>query len=356
MRIAFLGDISFNDAYIGLYEKGADPFKKVSSKLAGCDFVVGNLECLSAGDEGENEFKKPRLKTTTGTLNLLKNLKISAVTLAHNHVYDNLKDGFVKTVSFLESQKIRYMGAGLTTTEATRPLLMEQNDLKICLLSYVHPDTNPDLPAECPIHLNLYDPELISGEIVRYKHEGYFVILILHWGGKFEGGLYPDRYQPDHARRFVGDGADLIIGHHSHTLQPVEQISGKWVFYSLGNFCFADILFEGKVRNMSRTRFRESVIPIIELRRDMTYSVDLMSIKNVSLEIVEKDFVLRKLRRRNFIQGMIIRIPLLWYIYKVNYRVISPIWQQLMRKDEDKSLLQRILRLNIIKIRSLLKL
>jgi len=356
MRIAFLGDISFNDAYNEWHEKGLDPFKKVGPKLAGCDFVVGNLECLSEGDAGENVLKKPRLKTKTGTLNYLKDLNVSAVTLAHNHVYDNLEDGFVKTIAFLESQKIRYMGAGLSAEEAMQPLLLERQELKICMLSCVHPDTNPDLPADCPIHLNLYNHERISGEIARYKKEGYFVILLLHWGGKFEGGLYPDRYQTKQARGFVKDGADLIIGHHSHTLQPVEQISGKWVFYSLGNFCFADILFEGKVRNMSLTRYRESVIPIIELQRDQTYTVDLVPIRNESLEVVENGHVLRKLRRRNFIQGMINRIPVLWRFYTLNYRIIAPIWKQLLRKDEQKSLVRRLLGLNFKKIKSLLKL
>ena len=356
MRIAFLGDISFNDAYNELYEKGLDPFKKVSPMLEKCDFVVGNLECLSEGDEGENVLKRPRLKTQTKTLNYLRNLNVSAVTLAHNHVYDNLEDGFIKTVSFLESQKIRYMGAGLSAEEATKPLFLERHDLKICMLSCVHPDTHPDLPADCPIHLNLYNQERISGEIARYKDEGYFVILILHWGGKFEGGLYPDRYQTIQARQFVKDGADLIIGHHSHTLQPAKQISGNWIFYSLGNFCFADILFEGKVRNMSRTRYRETVIPIVELNTDQTYSVDLVPIKNESFEVVENRDVLRKLRRRNFIQGTINRIPLLWHIYRLNYRVIAPIWVQLMRKDEDKSLFRRVLGLNVKKIKTLLKL
>ncbi len=223
------------------------------------------------------------------------------------------------------------------------------------MLSSVHPDTNPDLPADCPIHLNLYNRERISEEIRRYKDEGYFVILIFHWGGRFEGGLYPDRYQTRHTRHFVEDGADLIIGHHSHTLQPVQQRSGKWIFYSLGNFCFADILFEGKVRNMSKIRYRESVIPIIELNQDQTYSVELIPIRNESLEVVEKSSVLRKLRRRNFVQGMISKIPVLWHIYQLNYRVIAPIWTQLTRKDEDKSLFRRLLGLNFKKIKSLLK-
>ena len=105
MRIAFLGDISFNDAYNDLYERGVDPFLKISPTLADCDMVVGNLECLSEGDQGENLLKKPRLKAKTATLNYLKSLNISAVTLAHNHVYDNLEDGFTRTISFLDAKK-----------------------------------------------------------------------------------------------------------------------------------------------------------------------------------------------------------------------------------------------------------
>ena len=53
-----------------------------------------------------------------------------------------------------------------------------------------------------PHTLEPFDQDRLSGEIIRYKKEGYFVILILHWGGKFEGGLYPDRYQTKHARQF----------------------------------------------------------------------------------------------------------------------------------------------------------
>ncbi len=107
---------------------------------------------------------------------------------------------------------------------------------------------------------------------------------------------------------------------------------------------------------MSRTRYRESVIPIIELHSDLTYSLDLLPIRNESLEIVENGLVLKKLRRRSFIQVMIQKIPLLWQLYLIYYRIIAPICQQLKRKDEEKSLLHRILGLNIKKIKSLLKL
>jgi len=33
-------------------------------------------------------------------------------------------------------------------------------------------------------------------------------------------------------------GADLVIGHHPHVVQPYEKYKNGWIFYSLGNFVF----------------------------------------------------------------------------------------------------------------------
>ena len=355
MKIAFLGDISFNDAYIRLYREGINPFARIGKKLDGCDLVVGNLECLMEGDQGEYERKKPRLKTSPETLNYLNHLHVSAVTLAHNHVFDNLKDGFEKTIAFLKDHQIIYLGAGLSGERAQKPLLIERDGNKICMLSYLHADTHPNLEPDCPVHLNHYDPVRISHEIRTHKQKGFLVILLLHWGGKFEGGLYPDRYQTEDARSFVNAGADLIIGHHTHTLQPFERISDRWVFYSLGNFCFADIVFEGKVRDMSRKRSRESVIPVVTVRENAAYTVELWPIRNSSLEITEDRGVLRRLKRRSSIHGLMQRLSLLWYFYAATFRWIFPVWEQLIRKDKEKSLFKRILGLNLHKLKSLFK-
>ncbi|HDS07612.1 MAG TPA: CapA family protein [Bacteroides sp.] len=355
MKIAFLGDISFNDAYIPLYREGVDPFPEIGRKLAGCNLVVGNLECLSEGDQGEYEPKKPRLKTTRETLNFLKKLHVSAVTLAHNHVYDNLKDGFEKTVSFLEENNMAYLGAGLTRERAGQPLKLDRGGKKICMLSYLHEDTHPNLQPDCPVHVNRYDPERISRDIRLCRSEGFGVILLLHWGGRFEGGLYPDRYQRADARKFIRAGAGLVIGHHTHTLQPAEKIDGRWVFYSLGNFCFADIHFEGRIREMSRLRFRESVIPVVTIQEDAPWSMELWPVRNVSLEIKEAPGVLKKLKRRSTMHRMMMRLPILWILYRTWYRWVGPVWEQLIRKDREKTLIRRIFGLNLQKIKSLFK-
>lgn len=71
----------------------------------------------------------------------------------------------------------------------------------------------------------------------RLKEEGADLILACcHWG--VEGEYTPEDYQKALGRKCIDWGADLVIGHHPHVLQGVEEYQGKYIVYSLGNFCF----------------------------------------------------------------------------------------------------------------------
>ena len=61
-------------------------------------------------------------------------------------------------------------------------------------------------------------------------------------GGDTDYGFLPSKEQTIDARLFIDAGADCIIGHHAHCIQPIETYKGKPVFYCLGNFCFDDII------------------------------------------------------------------------------------------------------------------
>lgn len=111
MKLAFLGDISLNDDYIDLYNNGENPFEEVEPYLKKHDLVVGNLECMSMGSNGENFLKFPCIRTTYKTLNYLRNLNLKIACLAHNHVYDHLESGFEVTTNFLKENNIEYIGA-----------------------------------------------------------------------------------------------------------------------------------------------------------------------------------------------------------------------------------------------------
>jgi poly-gamma-glutamate capsule biosynthesis protein CapA/YwtB (metallophosphatase superfamily) len=59
---------------------------------------------------------------------------------------------------------------------------------------------------------------------------------MVHWGIPYERSpLEEDRAK---ARRFIDLGADAVIGHHPHILQPIEIYKGRPILYSVGNFAF----------------------------------------------------------------------------------------------------------------------
>lgn len=44
----------------------------------------------------------------------------------------------------------------------------------------------------------------------------------MHWGNEYE--LYPSPLILDVARKVASLGADIILGHHSHIVQPAEML------------------------------------------------------------------------------------------------------------------------------------
>lgn len=323
IEISFLGDISLNDKYNVLYKNREKPFNKIEPFLNKSDLVIGNLECLSKGENGENLLKTPRLKTNTETLNYLKGLNIGLVTLAHNHIYDNLLDGYNRTIQFLDKNNIMHLGSGLSEKDASEPILKEICGIRFCFLNYVAHDTNPGLPADAEVYLNWFDEIKVIKDVKKYKNQVDYFILLLHWGGKLEGGYYPDFNQPEIAHHFIDAGVDLIVGGHSHTLQPYEIYKGKYIFYSLGNFCFSNIYSDGRIKEIDMKKGTESII-LNALFNKNSYSVEMIPVRNKNLYLEFDEVVLEKYRKRILHFKIIKKIKILWEIYYLKFRYIDP--------------------------------
>ena len=71
------------------------------------------------------------------------------------------------------------------------------------------------------------------------------IIVLIHWGTEYS--LKSSPAQQSLAHQLIDAGADLIIGHHPHVVQDIEQYNDKLIFYSLGNFIF-DQYFSNEVQ------------------------------------------------------------------------------------------------------------
>lgn len=330
MKITFIGDISLNDDYIDLYKENANPFTNLKPFLSSKNYNVGNLECMAKGEKGENILKKPRLTTTLSTLNYLKELNLNLVTLAQNHVYDHLEDGYDKTINFLEENKINYMGSGKSPEAAKQIKIIEREGIKIGILNYITSDTNPDLPIDSKVFLNTFHQETCIDDLVSIKEDVDFRIVILHWGGRVEGGLYPDFNQPSLAKKIIDSGADLVIGHHSHTIQPYEIYKGKYIFYSLGNFCFSDYTFNGEFNPMPKRRNITLILDVNFSKKNYTIHLNFFKNNKTSFSPLIYE---RKLKYRNLIFKIVSKFKPIWYVYFFNLKFILPFIHFSQRKD-----------------------
>ncbi len=284
ISVFFLGDISLNDNYIELYKRGEKPFEKISDILNNSDLVVGNLECFSDSQEGENLLKKPRLKTKLETLNYLKDINLGLACLANNHFYDNLEEGFKKTIEFLSYNNINYIGASINGSEG-QPFIFEKNGISIAILNYVSQDTNPNLPYDAKVRPNWFYLKKVEEDITKLKDKVDYIIVYPHWGGRMEDAKLPDRELIPIAHKIIDAGADIIIGHHTHTIQPYEIYKGRYIFYNIGNFCSSDLIIDDKISYLDRKRNLKGLIILVQFSNN-SINIKPMNIINKNNKII----------------------------------------------------------------------
>lgn len=178
-------------------------------------------------------------------VNVLPDNGIDAVCLENNHVMDHGEEGFEETKSTLQS-------AGIVYSTSDEYGVFTVKDIQIAMISYLCIDR-----YDKPIggYDNLYDK--VAADIQNLKEKYPIVIVSFHWGNELD--YEPTRNQIKMGRLAVDSGASLVVGHHSHRMNPIEQYKGVYICYSLGNFCFAG---NKKPKDMNsfifQTRFRVS--------------------------------------------------------------------------------------------------
>jgi poly-gamma-glutamate synthesis protein (capsule biosynthesis protein) len=92
------------------------------------------------------------------------------------------------------------------------------------------------------------------------------VIVIIHWGVELD--TQPRSEQVAEAHRFIAAGADIILGSHSHRLQPMSTVDGHPVFWGLGNFVWPHLSDEGSTTAVAEVTvgpkggFQSRLIPV----------------------------------------------------------------------------------------------
>ena len=158
-----------------------------------------------------------------------------------NHSLDKGTKGIKNTLKIWEQYpEVLYTGVFNSQEERNKIPTIERNGIVFSLLSYTY-GTNGIKP-EAPYQVNYFDKKLIENDIKKAKKESDVVLVSAHWGEEHE--FEPNQFQKGYAQLFADLGVDVVIGTHSHTIQPIEWVKGEkgnktLVAYSLGNFLAA---------------------------------------------------------------------------------------------------------------------
>lgn len=181
------------------------------------DLSTVNLE-TTLTEATEKAVKKFRFKGDPAYAQILTMGGIEAVNLANNHIYDYLQQGYDDTRKNLEKEKVGYFGYD-------HQFETEIKGVKVGALGYEGWQDSTEVR------------EQVEGDIQKLRQDGVEIIVVhFHWG--VERSYVPEESQKTLARFTVDTGADLVVGHHPHVVQGIEEYNDKFIVYSLGNFMF----------------------------------------------------------------------------------------------------------------------
>ena len=192
---------------------------------------------------------------------VFKTAKANVVSLASNHALDWGWEALEDTIALFESYGMQVVGAGSDEDDAHKRVILEKDGVRVAILAYCsvirdgwaamgsHPgicglrartwyepvDFQPGCPPRIMSEALPGDVARMEADIRAAKKDAHAVVVCLHWGIRYIPKVLAT-YQTPVAHAAIDAGADIIVGHHAHTLKAVEVYKGKPCLYSIGNF------------------------------------------------------------------------------------------------------------------------
>ncbi len=233
LKLTFTGDFTIGDnlqsSGKSIFERELEkqkgdlnfPFRNYKEILENDDLTVLNFEgTLTTAGRNRSKLNNQFLfRADPSYVAMLPANGVECVSLENNHVLDMGEDGLAETKQTLTDAGVMYY------TES-EPLIFTLKGVKMGMLAYQTFDQYDRLFTKVP------------EDVKALKEEGCeLVVVSFHWGAELD--YYPNANQQKMGKMTIDAGADLVVGHHSHRINPIELYNGKYIVYSLGNFSFA---------------------------------------------------------------------------------------------------------------------
>jgi poly-gamma-glutamate synthesis protein (capsule biosynthesis protein) len=169
---------------------------------------------------------------------------VDIAVLANNHVLDWGVAGLVETIATLTCARIRVAGAGKNLAAARQPATMElDGGGRLSVFGFGSPTSGippgwaaTEQDAGLDVLAGPSEPTAaeIADRVRTVKRPGDLVIASIHWGSNW-GYDVPESFVR-FAHRLIDGGVDLVHGHSSHHVRPIEIYRNRLILYGCGDF------------------------------------------------------------------------------------------------------------------------
>lgn len=256
--ISAVGDVATGlEPPEALFQHVMEPLRNADLRFAQCERLYSERGTFQEQGLAPHVRQHPRMAEA------FKAVPFEVVSVGSNHTGEQGPEAAADTIETLQKLGIKTIGAGRNIAEARTPAIVEVNDFRIAFLGYVSVllpqywatenraggtpmrahtfyepyEYQPGAPVRIVTIAHKRDLELLLEDVHQAKQSADFVVVSMHWGVHFIAKPITD-YQITVAHAAIDAGASLVLGHHPHVMQAVEQYKGAVIFYSLGNFAF----------------------------------------------------------------------------------------------------------------------
>jgi poly-gamma-glutamate capsule biosynthesis protein CapA/YwtB (metallophosphatase superfamily) len=196
----------------------------------------------------------PKFNSPTEFVTDMGKFGCNLVNTASNHSFDFTQANINNSVTAWQQVPNMLAVAGENQNQAQHDTVhtFTVKGVKFAFLAYTA-YSNTDAPPLNNYGVNVFSDSLAASQIQQAKADGAkFIIVSIRWGIEYSTSV--DAEQKQDAQFLADQGVNLVLGHGSHELQPVQQLTGSsgnvtTVWYSIGNFLNtqepAETLFNG---------------------------------------------------------------------------------------------------------------
>ncbi|QGH33102.1 CapA family protein [Gracilibacillus salitolerans] len=244
ISIAAIGDLLIHDR---VYDDGwngerydfLSMIEPVQEYLKQPDITMANQETIMGGEEiGLSTY--PQFNSPFELGDDLQEVGVDIVTMANNHTLDRGEEAIYNAIDYYDKIGMHYTGS-FKSKEDQRTVRVLETDvgISVAFLSYTYGTNGIPVPSGKDYLVNLINRDQIEREVTEAKELADVTIVSYHFGEEYQ--RLPNQQQKDLAQFAADLGAEVVIGHHPHVLQPIDWLEGKdgnqtLVAYSLGNF------------------------------------------------------------------------------------------------------------------------